>query len=216
MIQNVYEQVKKCTLIDEIIVATDDIKIMDCVKGFGGNAIMTSTSHQSGTDRCGEVLKSIHQNFNIVINVQGDEPFIQPEQLKEVLFPFKDSETQISTLCKQIQNQSEITNPNVVKVVKSLTHKALYFSRSPIPFVRNATADNWIENGIFYKHIGLYAFTTDVLNQIIQLPIGNLEKTESLEQLRWLEAGFSIHVNESQYDSFGIDTPEDIISISEW
>ena len=216
MVQRVYEQVKKCKFISEIIVATDDQRIFDCVINFGGKALMTSNLHESGTDRCGEVIDKIEKKYDVIINIQGDEPYIKPEQLSEVLFGFNDENTQISSLCKKIENQSDLENSNIVKVTKSNTHKALYFSRSAIPFVRNATFENWMENGIFYKHIGLYAFRTDILKKLVKLPIGILEKTESLEQLRWLEAGFAIHINESQYDSFGIDTPEDITSISEW
>lgn len=213
MIQRVYDQVEKCKLISKVIVATDDERIVSCVKSFGGNVQLTSPSHQSGTDRCGEIANQLEEKFNIIINVQGDEPYIQPQQLEEVLFPFQDPEVQISTLCKKINLLEEVENPNVVKVVKSLQHKALYFSRSPIPFVRNATKEFWLENANYYKHIGLYAFTVETLQKLIKLPIGTLEKVESLEQLRWLEAGFNIHVNESQYDSFGIDSPDDLVKV---
>jgi 3-deoxy-manno-octulosonate cytidylyltransferase (CMP-KDO synthetase) len=205
MIQRVYENVINCNIFTEVVVATDDIRIEKVVKGFGAKVVLTSTEHQSGTDRCGEVIKNLHNKFDIVVNIQGDEPMVNPLQLKELIDIFKNPQAQIATLKSLIKNDEDITNPNVVKVVTSLGGKALYFSRSTIPFNRNNSTVS------YFKHIGLYAYTMDALKKIIQLPIGNLEKIESLEQLRWLENGYNVYVAESNFNNIGIDTPEDLI-----
>jgi len=205
MIQRVYEQVVQSDL-DEVIVATDDQRIIDHVNSFGGNVKMTSVNHLTGTDRCNEIA-SQYPDETVVINIQGDEPFIQPEQLQLLLSAFHDHTTQIATLVKQITSPAEIENPNLVKVVFSNHHKALYFSRSVIPFARNISTH-------YYKHIGIYAYREDVLHQLTQLSPTPLEQAESLEQLRWMENGFSITVVPTEIETIGIDTPEDLNKIS--
>lgn len=210
MIQRVYEQVLKCSSIDDIIIATDDERISNEALNFGGKALMTAPHHQSGTERCGEILQLMANKFDIVVNIQGDEPFIQPEQIAEVLMPFENDETQIATLIRSIRDSESISNPNVVKVTASKSGKALYFSRSPIPFIRDYSAENWLNEGRFYQHVGMYAYKASTLLEINQLPMSTLEKMEKLEQLRWLENDYSITVKETSHHNFGIDTPEDL------
>ncbi|MCH2081118.1 MAG: 3-deoxy-manno-octulosonate cytidylyltransferase [Saprospiraceae bacterium] len=210
MIQRVYEQVQKASLMDSVIVATDDQRIFDAVKSFGGQVEMTAEDHKSGTDRCAEVAQR-HSAFDLVVNIQGDEPFINPSQIDKVIHALMDYEgVDISTLAKVIEEKDEIFNPNVVKVVFGAMQQALYFSRNPIPFVRNAEKTNWMQNATFFKHIGLYGFRRNVLLQLAHLPQGQLEQIESLEQLRWLENGYSIAVGLTQEETFGIDTPNDL------
>jgi 3-deoxy-manno-octulosonate cytidylyltransferase (CMP-KDO synthetase) len=210
MIQRVYEQTQKTPGLEAIIVATDDERIAHHVSGFGGKVVMTSPDCPSGTDRCAEALEKSGLQADIVINVQGDEPFIKPEQISELLDLMKNSRGDIGTLCKKIENEEVLFNPNVVKVVKAQNGKALYFSRQTIPYLRGIEKENWLGSASFFKHIGMYAYRAEILKALTQLPIGNLEKAESLEQLRWLEAGFSLFVAETQYDSIGVDTPEDL------
>lgn len=207
MIERVYAQCQKSSLTD-IIVATDDERIYDHVKSFG-QVIMTSTHHQSGTDRCQEVIEKLPKTYDYVINIQGDEPFIDPAQIN-LLYSLLNGETEIATLIKKIENPEHLFNSNVVKVVKGVTNQALYFSRSPIPFVRGKSEKDWLFNQTFYKHIGLYAYRTDVLKRISALKPSALEKAESLEQLRWLENGYSILTAETEIETFGIDSPEDL------
>ena len=209
MIQRVYEQVKKSTLIADVIVATDNMEIMNHVMQFGGRARMTKESHLSGTDRCYEALTLQKAKFDYVINIQGDEPFIQPEQI-DLLANLLDGKTEIATLVKKIEDKDQLFNPNVVKAVVSEKGEALYFSRSTVPHIRNTTEGEWMNKHVFYKHIGMYAYRTDVLKQLTALPVSPLEKVESLEQLRWLENGFRIKVAETKTETIGIDTPEDL------
>jgi len=209
MIQRVVEQVLKSTKITDVIVATDDARIYDHVENFGGKACMTNPNHQSGTDRCFEALKLQRDSYDYVINIQGDEPFIQPEQI-DLLAGLLDGNTQLATLIKPIEQSEQIFDPNVVKVVKGSDENALYFSRNPIPFLRNEQQGDWLKNHGYYKHIGIYAYKTDVLEQITQLPVSLLERAESLEQLRWLENGYSVKTAITQHESIGIDTPEDL------
>ncbi len=209
MIQRVYEQVKKSTLITDVIVATDNKEILDHVTSFGGRVRMTKESHVSGTDRCYEALTLQKAKFDYVINIQGDEPFIQPEQI-DLLAKLLDGKTEIATLVKKIEDQSQLFNPNVVKAVVSEKGEALYFSRSTVPHIRNTPDAEWLSKHSFYKHIGMYAYRTDVLKQLTELPVSALEKAESLEQLRWLENGFRIKVAETKTETIGIDTPEDL------
>jgi 3-deoxy-manno-octulosonate cytidylyltransferase (CMP-KDO synthetase) len=262
MIQRVYEQAKRCKSLARVVVATDDKRIFDHVKSFGGEVLMTSNTHQSGTDRCAEVVEALNFEiqttfldsdsapvigkilpnfegiFTAVINIQGDEPFIQPEQIEKVAAilrgPFLvDSKLKIknedadetsnvnhqtlnfdiATLVKSIDNQGDIDNPNVVKAVFNEGGRALYFSRSPIPFLRNTDKKDWSKSGQFFKHIGLYGYKTSVLGDIARLAQSPLEKSESLEQLRWLEHGFAIGVAETNLETIGIDTPEDLKKI---
>ena len=210
IIQWVYENAAKA--LDHVYVATDDERIFNVVESFGGKAVYTSSNHQSGTDRCAEAARKVAETLQIdvVINVQGDEPFIRPEQIDALKACFNTPETEIATLIKPITNAAEITNINRPKVVINKNQEALYFSRSPIPFVRDAKPEEWISRNTFYSHIGMYAYRFDVLQKLTQLPVGLLEKAESLEQLRWLENGFRIKTAQTTFENIGIDTPEDL------
>lgn len=213
MIQRVYEQSKKCKALDDVIVATDDQRIFDHVESFGGKVVMTSTEHQTGTDRCAEVAASIN-DIDVVINIQGDEPFIHPEQIAQ-LAEVMETGVEIGTLVKQIEVEEDLFSPTVVKVVKSLENNALYFSRSPIPNMKSLEQKQWLQNGIYFKHIGMYGYRTEVLKAISSLEQTPLEKSESLEQLRWLENGFSIQLAETEHESNSVDTPEDLDRLME-
>jgi len=211
MIQRVYEQVSLAKTISKIIVATDDERIAAHVKDFGGNVCMTSENHNSGTERCFEVVETLKSNmFDVVINIQGDEPYINPTQIDLLASSFEKKEIEIATLIKKIHQNEELLSPNVVKVVTDIHQKAIYFSRSPIPFFRGSHQDDWLTKLDYYKHIGIYAYRTTVLKKIVTLPMSMLEKTESLEQLRWIENGFSVHTALTQFESIAIDTPEDL------
>ncbi len=205
MIQRVYEQAKQCTLFSKIIVATDDDKIYDHVLQIGGDVMMTSTTHQNGTERCAEVIENLSDQFEIIINIQGDEPFVDPALFTMLIQAFKDPQIQIATLIKPIIDKAYIDNPNIIKVVKSVTNKALYFSRAAIPFQRNEAAK--IQ---FYKHIGLYAYRKEVLLEIVKLGAGVYEQIEMLEQLRWLENNYPIHLIETDLEADSIDVPADL------
>ena len=209
MIRWVYENTAKA--LEEVYVATDDERIFDVVKSFGGNAVRTLPSHQSGTDRCAEAALKLSKNidFDVAINIQGDEPFIEPEQI-ELLKSCFEGETDIATLVKKIDSTEELFNPNRPKVVLDNNNNALYFSRSPIPFVRGVDNREWTKQNNFWAHIGMYAFKADVLQEITKLHQGKLEVAESLEQLRWLENGYKIKTAETTTQSMGIDTPEDL------
>lgn len=209
MIQRVYEQTKKASHINHIVVATDNKEIFDHVVKFGGNASITREDHPSGTDRCYEAFALQKEKFDYIINIQGDEPFVQPDQIEQ-LATLLDGKTEIATLVKKIDSDEELNNPGEVKVVMDKNHNALYFSRSVIPHLRNIPREKWIKHFSYYKHMGLYAFRSDVLKAITTLPVSSLEKAESLEQLRWLENGYPITVAETQTESICIDTPEDI------
>ena len=210
MIQWVYENVSES--LDQVCVATDDDRIAEAVKDFGGKVVRTLASHQSGTDRCAEAARLLvgELDFDIVINIQGDEPFIKPEQIELLKSCFDDEDVQIATLVKKIESGEEIFNQNRPKVVLDKNNNALYFSRSPIPFVRGIETSEWIEKNNFWAHIGMYGFKADVLQQLTQLQQGKLELVESLEQLRWLENGYKIRAAETETQSVGIDTPEDL------
>ena len=208
VIQRVYEQVS--SLLDEVYVATDDERIFQAVEAFGGRAVMTRSDHKSGTDRIEEAAEKIGSQADVIINVQGDEPFIQPSQIKTLMQLFDAPETQIGTLGKRFENIEGIENPNSPKIVTDNRGFALYFSRSPIPFVRGKERSEWLANYPFLKHLGIYAYRREVLREVTQLPQGNLEKAESLEQLRWLENGYRIRVGLTDVETVGIDTPEDL------
>ena len=213
MIQRVYEQVNKS--ISEVYVATDDERILQAVINFGGNAVMTSTSHRSGTDRCNEAFNIIDKPFDVVINIQGDEPFIFPEQVDLLKSCFVDSSIEIATLVKpfeQDESYDVLKDPSTPKVVLSDNSEAIYFSRSIIPFIRDVEPSDWLTHHVFYKHIGIYGYRADVLSKITQLKTGVLEKSESLEQLRWLENGFKIKTGITNQETIGIDTPEDLMN----
>lgn len=211
MIQRVYEQVKKA--IDEVWVATDDERILKVVEDFGGKAVLTSPDHKSGTDRCNEAFSKIGNGFDVVINIQGDEPFIQPQQIETLKSCFDSKETQLATLVKPFKKEDGfevLFNPNSPKVVLNKNSEAIYFSRSIIPYIRDAHHTEWLDKHIFYKHIGMYAYRADVLKKITLLPQSNLELAESLEQLRWIENGYKIKVGLTDIETIGIDTPEDM------
>lgn len=209
MIQHVYEQVIQCKSIDYLIVATDNALIYETVKAFGGNAIMTSTEHTSGTERCAEVAEKIGDGFDFIINIQGDEPFIQPQQIQELISLFS-SKIAIATLARKITSTKTLFDPNSPKLVFNEVHEALYFSRQVIPFLRDIPRKNWLKEHGFYEHIGIYGFRTDTLKAIAKLPVSALESAEKLEQLRWLAHGFKIKVGISKFSSFSIDTLRDL------
>ena len=198
----------------DVYVATDDSRIFECVQGFGICAIMTSPEHRSGTDRCYEaycrVVEQTGKDYDVVVNIQGDEPFIQPQQVESLIACFDSPQVQIATLAKQFEHNGDIFDPNKVKVVCSAQGTALYFSRSAIPFCRGVEQEEWISRAPFYKHVGMYAYRSEVLREITALPPGMLEQCESLEQLRWLEQGYTIAVRLTDHESIGIDTPEDL------
>lgn len=211
VIERVYTQVKQ--VVDDVYVATDDDRIREAVEAFGGKVVMTSPNHKSGTDRCREAADRIGGDYDVVINIQGDEPFIQPSQLQAIKACFNQEGTQIATLVKPFTAEDgwqALENPNSPKVVINSRMEALYFSRSVIPYCRGAEHDEWLNRHIYYKHIGLYAYTLPTLQAITQLPQSSLELAESLEQLRWLENGYTIRVGITQVETIGIDTPEDL------
>lgn len=211
VIQRVYEQV--AGILDDTYVATDDERIEAAVKAFGGKVVMTSTDHKSGTDRCYEACLKIGGTFDVIVNIQGDEPFIQASQLEAIKDCFKDSSTQIATLVKPFTVDDTIEaleNVNSPKVVLNKNRNALYFSRSIIPYQRNVDKVDWLKNHTYYKHIGLYAYRVEVLKEITALPQSSLELAESLEQLRWLENGYTIKAGITTMETIGIDTPADL------
>ncbi len=211
MIQRVYEQV--AGVLDDAVVATDDERIYEAVKAFGGKVVMTSTEHRSGTDRCREAYLKVGDKYDVVVNVQGDEPFIQASQLEALKRCFENPATQIATLVKPFKAEdglAALENPNSPKVVLDEASQALYFSRSVIPYLRNVPREEWLMKHTFYKHIGIYAFRAEVLREVTALPQSTLEKAESLEQLRWLENGYKIGVGVTDIETIGIDTPEDL------
>ena len=211
IIEHVYGQVSKA--VSDVVVATDDERIMAAVEAFGGRAVMTSTEHQSGTDRCYEALQRVGGDYDVVINVQGDEPFIQPEQIEALIACFDDATTDIATMVKPFtvaDGIEALENPNSPKVVVSRDMKALYFSRSVIPYMRGVEREEWLAKHTYYKHIGIYAFRAKTLAEVTALPQSSLELSEKLEQLRWLENGYVIGVATTERETIGIDTPEDL------
>lgn len=217
VIQRVYEQV--AGVLDDAVVATDDQRIYDAVRSFGGRVEMTSTTHRSGTDRCREAYDKQGRAYDVVVNVQGDEPFIRREQLEALKRCFDDPQTDIATLVKPFaasDGLAALENPNSPKVVLDAGSRALYFSRSVIPYLRNVPREEWLTRHTFYKHIGIYAFRAEVLRAVTSLPQSPLELAESLEQLRWLENGYRIGVGISESETVGIDTPEDLARAEEF
>ncbi|WP_276879617.1 3-deoxy-manno-octulosonate cytidylyltransferase [Bacteroides heparinolyticus] len=211
VIQRVYEQV--AGILDDAYVATDDERIENTIKAFGGKVVMTSVRHKSGTDRCYEAYTRIGGNYDVIVNIQGDEPFIQASQLQAIKACFDTPSTQIATLVKPFTADNDfeaLENVNSPKVVLDRNMKALYFSRSIIPYQRNADKKDWLKNHVYYKHIGLYAYRAEVLKEITSLPQSSLELAESLEQLRWLENGYSIKAGITEVETIGIDTPQDL------
>lgn len=211
MVVRVCEQAKK--VLDDVYVATDSELIADAVNEYGYDVIMTSDKHKTGTDRIAEAVSKLGYKPDVIINIQGDEPFVDPAQIQGVMDCFKDPETDIATLARPFNKEDGIKavmDPNKVKVVFSPTGKALYFSRSAIPYLRGVEPEKWLDNRKYYVHVGMYAYRTDVLKVLSSLPQSPLELSESLEQLRWLENGYTIKVAETDSPTIGIDTPEDL------
>ena len=209
MIQRVYEQALKSKL-DAVVIATDDVRIADAVMDFGGQYVMTSPNHRSGTDRCCEALDLLKTKYDAVVNIQGDEPFIDPKQIDLLVDLIVRDDTPLASLAKRIDDADELFSPNAVKVVVNQEGNAMYFSRNPIPFMRNVDRDEWLAKGRFYKHIGIYAYKADVLRQVAHMEPSALEQAESLEQLRWLENGLAIRMALSDAENISIDTPDDL------
>ena len=209
MIRRVYEQAAKAGRLSNIIVATDDQRIFDHVTSFGGKVRMTSAEHQSGTDRCAEVASSYPES-DVFINIQGDEPFIDPRQIDLLCECFSDSQVNLATLVKKIDSEAELMSPNTPKVVFDNNNQAIYFSRTPIPFVRDQAPQYWLDHQLYYKHIGIYGYRRQALDLITKLRVSPLERAEALEQLRWIENGFRIKVAVTKIESISIDTPSDL------
>ena len=219
MIRRVYEQAVKASSLSKVVVATDDSRIFDHVAAFGGKVKMTSAGHQNGTARCQEVLNKINQEtspdkYDVVINIQGDEPYIDPAQIDMVSALFENPQTDIGTLVKKISTTIDLFDENIVKVVFNKDTNALYFSRQPIPFIRGAPKEEWLEQQTYYKHIGIYGYRADILNKIVLLKESELETAEKLEQLRWLENTYSISVDITEIESLAVDTPEDLLKLN--
>ena len=214
VIQRVYEQVK--SVLDDVYVATDDDRIYNTVTVFGGKAVMTRADHKSGTDRIEEAAEKIGLDADVIINVQGDEPFIQPSQIETLMQLFDAPETQIGTLGKPFESIDAVENPNSPKIVTDNRGFALYFSRSVIPYIRGKERDSWFGEYPFLKHLGVYAYRREVLAEVTKLPMSSLEKAESLEQLRWLQNGYRIRVGLTDIETVGIDTPEDLTRAEEF
>jgi 3-deoxy-manno-octulosonate cytidylyltransferase (CMP-KDO synthetase) len=210
MIRRVYEQARKASSLNQVIVATDDQRIADECEKYKIHYMMTSSTHINGTERCGEVISKLNESYDVIVNIQGDEPFIHPESIDELVSIFtKQPKAEIGTLMKKIESTDDLISPSIIKVVRSITGKALYFSRNSIPFQRDNPIESWLQNETYFKHIGMYAYRTDVLKKIIKLEESKLESIEKLEQLRWLENGYSIHLAETKYESKSVDTIED-------
>lgn len=210
MVHRVYLQCKKSKFLNETVVATDHHKIYDHVIGFGGKAVLTSDQHPSGTDRCCEAMELNEDTFDFIVNIQGDEPFIDPQQI-DLLCRSLDSTTELATLIQKIITLEQLLSQGEAKVVLNNKQEAMFFSRSPIPFVQKMDQKDWLDHAQFYRHVGLYAYRNDILKKITQLPVSPLEKAESLEQLRWIENGFKIKTVETDAEEgLCIDTPEDL------
>ena len=211
VVERVYDQVRKA--VEKVVVATDDERIYDAVRSFGGEVVMTSTEHNSGTDRCAEAYEKLGYEADIVINIQGDEPFIAPEQINTLIACFENDAIDIATLVKPFAESNSVEaleNPNSPKVVINGANEAIYFSRSVVPYLRGVEREEWLKFHTFYKHIGIYAFRANALKEVTTLPQSPLEKAEKLEQLRWLESGYKIGVGLTDIETVGIDTPEDL------
>ncbi len=214
MIQRVYEQCIQANRLSKLVIATDDEKIFNHVQEFGGHAVITSPQHQSGTDRCAEVIEKIGTDkWDVVINIQGDEPFIHPEQIDLLCSAFEEQETKLATIVKKITSVDELFNHNNVKVILNKRNEVVYFSRTPIPYNRNFPEQEWLKYSAYYKHIGIYGYSTQTLLEVSKLAKTNLEVTESLEQLRWIENGYIIRAEITSLDSIAIDTPDDLLKI---
>ena len=213
MIRRVYERVVNAKQLDDVLVATDDNRIFQHVLEFGGKAVITSDRHPSGTDRCAEALKLSGKEYDFVVNIQGDEPYIYPDQIDLLVDCLKNSKADIATLVKVITEMRDLTNPNIPKVVRTQQGRALYFSRHTIPYCKEENVDQNFLNGNFLKHIGIYGYRAAVLPELAALPQGKLELCESLEQLRWLEQGFIIQTAVSHHENIAVDSPSDIAAV---
>jgi 3-deoxy-manno-octulosonate cytidylyltransferase (CMP-KDO synthetase) len=213
MIQRVYEQAKKSNGLDKVVVATDDERIYHHVINFGGEAVMTEANHPSGTDRCWDALQQLDEEYQYIINIQGDEPLINPKQIDELAAVLKNGDTELATQMIKVDSHEMLFNNGEVKIVLNENNEALYFSRSVIPFIKNVDEKEWHLHHNYYRHVGMYAYRTDILEKITQLPVSTLEKAESLEQLRWVENGFKIKCVITGFESHCIDTPEDLQSL---
>jgi 3-deoxy-manno-octulosonate cytidylyltransferase (CMP-KDO synthetase) len=217
MIHRVYEQAIKCDSLVKVMVATDSEAICNHVRLFHGNVLMTGKHHNSGTERCAEVLEKLRadgEDYDCLINIQGDEPYIEPDQISQVARCFNNPQTQLATLVKQISLQEELSSQDVVKVVVDKQGYALLFSRSVIPFFRGRDQQEWLSALNYYKHVGIYGYQSAVLEKIVALPVSELERAESLEQLRWLENGYKISIQITEYESTAIDSPADLLKIT--
>lgn len=210
MIERVYRQASQSSRLSYVVVATDDERIFNHVTAFGGEAIMTSAHHASGTDRCAETVGLLGADPKVVVNIQGDEPFIDPTQIDLLVSLFDRPEVHIGTLVKRITEETDLHSDTVIKVVRDSHWKAMYFSRNAIPHVRGALPSELLARTTFYKHIGIYAYRAETLKELAHLPMSALEKAEALEQLRWLENGYSIHLAETEHESNSVDTPADL------
>lgn len=216
MVERVYRQCKKSTYLTDVVVATDHREIQEHVRAFGGNVSLTSDQHPSGTDRCFETLTQQKESYDFVVNVQGDEPFIDPSQI-DLLCKSLDPQTELATLIQKITTLEQLVAPTEAKVVLNDNHEAMYFSRSPIPHIHKFPQGEWLKQGTFYRHMGLYAYRSDILKAITQLPISPLERAESLEQLRWIENGYRIKTVETDVEEgMCVDTPEDLEKAREY
>lgn len=214
VIQHVYERVKN--VLTDVYVATDNVHIYKVVTDFGGKAIMTREEHDNGTERASEALDKIDGKFDVVINIQGDEPFIQSEQIKMLMSSFADEQIQIATLGVPLKSMDDVNKSNTPKIVIDNHNNALYFSRSVIPFVRGINQADWLSHYPFLKHVGLYAYRTETLHEISKLPVSSLELAERLEQLRWLQNGYRIKVCITDIETISIDTPQDLVNAEEY
>jgi 3-deoxy-manno-octulosonate cytidylyltransferase (CMP-KDO synthetase) len=213
MIRRVYEQAEQASSLNHIVVATDDERIFEHVLAFGGEAMMTSSTHQSGTDRCAEVVSN-KVGFDIAINIQGDEPYIDPKQIDLLAGCFEEATTQIATLVKAIKSKEELFNNNSPKVILNTNKEAIYFSRATLPFQRGVVPEDWLLHHKYYKHIGIYGYRCGVLKELTSLPVSSLERAESLEQLRWLENGYRIKTAETHFETVAIDEPSDLDKVT--
>jgi 3-deoxy-manno-octulosonate cytidylyltransferase (CMP-KDO synthetase) len=210
MIRRVYEQAKKANTLTDVLVATDDQRIADECERFDMKYQLTSPNHINGTERCGEVISLLNEKYDLVVNIQGDEPFISPECIEQLVSIFKNNpKAEIGTLIKKIDDVNYLYNSSIIKVVQNSEGKAHYFSRSAIPFQRVVSIDKWLESETYFKHIGMYGYRTEILKKIVLLKESRLERIEKLEQLRWLENGYEIYVAETKYESKSVDTIED-------
>lgn len=214
MIQRVYEKASLSKYLDVIVVATDDERIYDHVLSFGGKAVMTASHHPSGTDRCFEALTLLGEGYEYVINIQGDEPFIVPEQIDELAIVLKEGGVEIATQMIAVSDYESLFDRGEVKIVLNNKMEGMYFSRMVIPYLKGVDEKDWHLHYTYYRHVGMYAYRSDILAQITKLPVSSLEKAESLEQLRWVEKGYRIKCVPTTYESHCIDTPEDLVRLT--